>query len=160
MRSTPSFKRWQRTRRRTEWGRWRKTGRCCCETRGRWKSSKPNSTRMMTVSESSQKPPEVLLVSWWLYGHILFLKLMNLNRRHHVDMCSITQVEIIAWTYQHLMKLPLLSLPQRTAIKFGNVKIKITLHPWLKTSFPLSRTRCKWLCLCPIKIFISPWIIR
>lgn len=57
MRSTPSSKRWRKTRRRMEWGRWRKTERCCCETRGRWRSWKPNSTQMMTVSADLLKCP-------------------------------------------------------------------------------------------------------
>lgn len=48
-RSTPwSRRRWRR-RRKTGWGRWRRTGRCC-ETRGKWRSSRPSCTQMMSVS--------------------------------------------------------------------------------------------------------------
>lgn len=92
MKSTPSFKRWRRTRRRTGWGRWRKTGHCCCETRGRWKSSKPNSTRMTTVSASVQKASRSVAHMLMVLSPFLIRTWINLTHHHHLDMCFITQV--------------------------------------------------------------------
>lgn len=81
MRSIPSSKRWRKTRRRMEWGHWRKTERCCCETRGRWRSWKPNSTQMMTVSADLLKCPiaAAVLVLFCLFSASTWMILTDLD---------------------------------------------------------------------------------
>lgn len=80
-RSTPSSKRWWKTRRRMEWGRWRKTERCCYETKGRWRSWKPNSTRMTTVSLDLLKCPvaAAALVLFHLFSASTLMILTDLD---------------------------------------------------------------------------------